>query len=348
MLLEKVIDATIDVRNPVNFCADKDRHLMTEIRNIYVGRCFKGAYIVGVREILRTSACRIESTNSSGEAHIDVQFLAEVVVFSQWDILVGAEIVRNQQMVVCTYGAPGAGGRAVVTVLASKAVEALAVGQKIVVRVVMAQHQPMQPQAAVVGALLVCDKAAPVYRLRAGALDAAARAELAPMVQAIDAELGRRAALAGARKADLWFFELLLYAYRGAAGAADQAVPAGGAAPDWAGPGALADPGGEPRNLLEIARRVVAGEAVPVAGYWCRPLALYRSSPLAAWAEAPPKGWQQATDSTPRAVFAEFLKNVLDFLTATREMAELYNTRELVEAHRGLWAIMRAQQTPQP
>jgi hypothetical protein len=94
-------------------------------------------------------------------------------------------------------------------------------------------------------------------------------------------------------------------------------------------------------------RRAIAGENVPVAGVWSRSLALYRSSPLVGVARgAPPAAWT-TVDGTPRAVFAEFLKNILDFLVATRELIEVYNTRELLDnKHHNLWGVMRAAQRP--
>jgi hypothetical protein len=376
MLFEKVIDATVNVRNVINFCSDLDRHLMTELRDIYEGRCFKGAFVARVKRVLQSSACRVSSTSSSGEGHVDVQFLAEVAVFSRWDILVGIRVVSHQQLVVGDYEAParlpgprgpgplgedpGAraragvgvpaearGARAVVTFLPSKAVETLAVGQRVSARVVLAQHPPLQAQVAVIGTLLVCDKAAPVYRLQ-GELGPSARTELLPLLEAAELELGARAALARGRRADLWFFELLLCAYRPSGAAPDggsQEIPAG-AGLVWSGPAALlpAEEGVDLQNVLDLVRRAVRGPAVPIAGYWSRPLALYRSSPLAALAAEPPPGWQAAVDGTPRAVFVEFLKNILDFLVATREMAALYDTPELIEGHRNLWAAMRSEQ----
>jgi hypothetical protein len=387
MQFEKVIDGTVDVANPINFCADKERHLMAELRNKYVGRCFKGAYILGVKAVLDSSACHVVRTNGSGEGYIDVRFLADVAVFSRWDVLTGVEIVSHQQMLVGVYeGGPAARAdedpddaararpvgktlgsktaRAVVTVLASKAVEALAVGQKIAVRVVLAQHAPMQPQASVVGALLVCDQTAPAYRLR-GALDQSARAELAPMLAVVELELEARAALIETRKADLWFFELLLYAFREigakapetgakapeAKAKAESEVPAWEDGPVWSGPRALQalEAGAEATSALDIVRRAVGGESVPVAGVWSRSLALYRSSPLVAVARgegaAVPAGWV-VVDGTPRAVFAEILKNILDFLVATRELVEVYDTRELIDKHLNLWSVMRAAQRP--
>jgi DNA-directed RNA polymerase subunit E'/Rpb7 len=378
MQFEKVIDGTVDVANPINFCADKERHLMAELRNKYVGRCFKGAYILGIKAVLDSSACHIVRTNGSGEGYVDVRFLADVAVFSRWDVLTGVEIVSHQQMIVGVYEGGAAAradedpdaararpgpkaARAVVTVLASKAVEALAVGQKIAVRVVLAKHAPMQPQASLVGALLVCDQTAPAYRLR-GALDQSARAELAPMLAVVELELEARAALIETRKADLWFFELLLYAFREPPGAkapeakAESEAPAWEDGPVWRGPRALQalEAGAEATSVLDVVRRAVGGESVPVAGVWSRSLALYRSSPLVAVVRgesredpgaAAPATWT-VVDGTPRAVFAEFLKNILDFLVATRELVEVYNSRELIDKHLNLWSVMRAAQRP--
>ena len=372
MHFEKVIDTTVDITNPINFCADKRRHLFTELRNKFVGRCFKGAYVLGVKEILDCGACHLVRTNGTGDGYIDVRFLAEVAVFSRWDILTGVEIMSRQQMIVGVYGggAPGEAGegeapglkraapRAVVTILASKSAEALAVGQKIPVRVLLAQHMPMQAQVSLVATLLVCDQTAPAYRLR-GSLDPSARAELAPMLAAVERELEARAALVRDRRADLWFFELLLYAFRAPAdargadarGAEESAgVPAWEGGPAWQGPPAQAlEAGAEGVSVLGIVRRVVGGESVPVTGVWSRSLALYRSSPLIAFAPdgAAPPAWA-VIEGAPRAVFAEMLKNILDFLAATRELVEVYGSAELIRSHINVWSAMRSAQRPAP
>jgi len=372
---EKVIDGTVDVANPINFCADKTRHLVTELQNKYVGRCFKGAYILGVKKILDCSPCHIMRTNGTGEGYVDVQFLADVAVFSSCDILTGVEIVSNQPMLVGVYEGARADGpradgpradaqkpipgrlvvklpRAAVIIRASEAVAALAVGQKIPVRILLAQHAPMQAQASVVGSLLVCDQTAPAYRLR-DALDQSARAELAPMLAAVELELEARAAMVEARKADLWFFERLLYPFREAGpapkdAAQDEKVPAWEGGPFWSGPRPLQalEAGAETASVLDIVRRVVGGERVPVAGVWSRSLALYRSSPLVAVVRegaAVPGAWT-IVDGATRAVFAEFLKNILDFLVATRELVLVYNSRKLIEDHTSLWRVMRSAQ----
>ena len=92
---EKVIDVTLNVRNPLNFCADKARHTLAELQSQYVGRCFRGALILGVKEILNVSACHVVRTNASAEAYIDVRFVADVAVFSGWGVLTDVAIVTG-------------------------------------------------------------------------------------------------------------------------------------------------------------------------------------------------------------------------------------------------------------
>ena len=122
------------------------------------------------------------------------------------------------------------------------------------------------------------------------------------------------------------FFEGLLYAY--AAPAGKGAAPAGkGAAEfDWPGPEPLKRDYAEPslRNLPElVANYLQTSEAVSVSGEWSRPLSLYRSSPLVT--VSPPNTHPGAVEGEAGLVFGLFLKNILDFLVATRELSELYN-----------------------
>jgi hypothetical protein len=56
-----------------------------------------------------------------------------------------------------------------------------------------------------------------------------------------------------------------------------------------------------------------------------------------------PSSWN-VIDGNPRIVFAEMLKNILDFLVATREMVAMYNSKELIDKHINVWTVMRAAQ----
>ena len=97
---EKVFETAIDVPNPINFCTLTDNHVMMALNRLHVGKCFKGAFVVGIKKVLKRSKCRISQTSGSAEGSIDVMFLADVVVYGMWDILVGVHIVNNTLMLV--------------------------------------------------------------------------------------------------------------------------------------------------------------------------------------------------------------------------------------------------------
>lgn len=336
-IYEKTIEATVDISNPTNFCTNTEEHLLGALRDKYNGKCFFAVYILNVKSIERRSMCKLVKTNNSGGGYMDVRFLADVVVFSAWDIITDVLIVNRQQMVLGEYYLPGGPKMAVVALYASKSVEAIAVGQKVPVRVMIAQHSPGQPQASIVATLLTCDLVARVYQLEGALSGDDARLKLAPLLTKIEKELAVRAQLAADHGELLWFFEGLLYAYRG--------EPAGVL------PTKFTEAGVEVLNLLDIVRGVVAsGVSLPVAGLWSRPLNVHRSSPLVArlpgGAGRPDTPWAHPVYGDPCIVFAEMLKNILDFLKATHNLVKSYNSREDIEKHVNVWSIMRAAQRP--
>ena len=350
---EKTFDATVDVPNPVQFCIDSQRNLLSELHNQFSGRCYKGALISRIIRIDHASACHIVATNGSGEGYIEVQFTASVKVFSKWDILTGVTIRHISHLVAGHYApAGGSVAQAFVVLHPTPGVATLTVGQQIPVRITKSEHPARRP-AVVYAALLTCDRAAPVYRVR-GALDAAAGAELAPMLARVEGELALRAELERERAAQLGAAEALLYAYRGGAPALSETIDAWAGGPSWKGPAQLRalDPAVNAVSVLDLVRRAAQGGAPPisVSGLWSRDLSIYRSSPLAGHiadkTQAPPSDWGAALDEPPRVVFALMLKNILDFLVATREIATSYDAPGTSENYAGLWGAMRLAQRP--
>lgn len=362
---EKVFDATIDIANPIGFCTDKERHLMNELHNQFVDRCYKGALVLRIVRVIKSGACCICTSNGSGEGSVDVQFLAAVRVFSRWDILTGVTVRHVSHLIAGHYTPPGGSAQAFVVLRPTRGADTLSEGQQIAVRITNAEH-PARQAAVAYGVLLTCDRAAPVYRVR-GALEPAAAADLLPMVDQIATELALREDVARTHGAALLFFETLLYSYAAPAGASAAAsaaalshrVAAWEGGPEWVGPVPLCGPDDAAFTMLSIVdlvRRAAAGTAVPVAGLWSRPLCLHRSSPLAAFApravnaarsearsEAP-----ESVDEPPRVMFALMLKNILDFLMATREMATGYVRPDSDPKYAGLWSAMRMAQLPLP
>ena len=344
---EKTFDATIDVPNPVQFSIDSRRNLLSELHNLFAGRCYKGALITRVARIDSASACHIVATNGSGEGYVDVQFTALVKVFSRWDILTGVVIRHISHLVAGHYAPDGGTAQAFVVLHPTQGVATLTVGQYIPVRITKSEHPARRP-AVVYASLLTCDRAAPVYRLR-GTLDTAAGAELAPVLARVEAELKLRSSLSVDQTASLDAVEALLYAYKGGLPGAADTVPAWPDGPTWRGPAQLRalEPAVSAVSLLDVVRKS-AQAPVQVSGIWSRDLCLYRSSPLAGHiadkSQALPAEWGAPLDEPPRVAFALMLKNVLDFLIATREMALSYDAPGTSEGYAGLWGAMRLAQ----
>lgn len=364
---EKMFDVTIDIDHPVNFCAQLDRNLMQQLRRQYEGYCFKGVYIARILRVTNRSGCRVMSTNSSGRCTMDVQFVARVRQWGKWDIITGVRITSQTPLLIGVVGAvsegdaPAAGApeageaataetvAAVVTLVPSPAVETLAVGHVVAVRVLMAQHPPMQRQASIVGTLLGCDRAAPVYRVR-GALDASAAPELGPLLAAVQREIAARNELVRdrARCDRLLFFEELLGAYRPpTAVAATTTTAVATTIPGWPPTHPVTAPGARVESVTTLVETALSGTPVPVSGYWSRALELPRSAPQAAVADSNPPGWAQAVEASPRTVFAEFLHSILSYLVATRQMATGY-TPDQITRQKAVWAALRLQQAAAP
>jgi len=329
---------TLTISDPIGFCADFDGRLMTELRNQREGFCFGGVFVTRILSVDRTSECNLVRTNTSGEGYVDVMYSAEAEVFGAGDILVGVQIRNLLQAAIGVYAPPPAEGHrpisAIISLTPTKVTEALALNQVIAARITHVTYPPTQSSFTAVAQPLTCARAAPVYRLR-GSLHETK--EFAPMLAEIDAELAMRAALDESKQVMLWRFEALLYSY--ASGAEPAAISVGG----WTGPAPLRTTAGESRDVVELVRRVIAGETVRVDGLWSRSLELRRSSPLAACATELPAGWEAPVDTPPSVAFGLFLGEIRGFLHATREYVRMFDSK-LFDAHRPVWAAMAAAQ----
>lgn len=346
MLVEKVFTATIDVRDPEDFCALADAQVVSYLRRRFAGKNRGGSQIVDIIAVERRSDCRIKETDLSGEGYVDVEFRALVMVLGQWDIVTGVKVVSRGQLIV---GQSQVEGAVVVSLMPSPEAETVRVDQIVAARVLRAQFAPDQPQATAVGPLLTCDRAAPAYILSADLTRDDAR-DLESLVAQIRTLLEARAALMETRRDDVLFFESLLYSYAlRTRDGAPQTVETPHAS-DWVGPpGVPLGDGAESVNLVALVAEAKQKGSAPTRGTWCRDLALYRSSPLAARSgSASQARWGNAVATTPRVAFAGMLKTTYDFLKAVNEMVDIYDSAELIEDHKNVWLAMRGAQLPPP
>ena len=317
MRLVRTFSVTFDVHDPDDYCADPRRAALRHLRRSYAGRCFQGAFILEVLELVRLGPCLLRETCLSGAGYVHAEFRARVSVRDEWDILTDVRISLTTPLIVGRSTAEGAPTS--VMLLSGPATNPLSKGLTVAVRLVAQHYPPLQEEVTAAGTLLCCDSQAPAF-LCSGELTQEDGAALEAMAERAARLLESRAELARTDAQGLLFFEGLLYAYAGAAETAEL-VPGpaadGAREPLWAGPPGVPLPApAQAVDLLALVRRAL--EARPgtpgpdVTGLWCRDLALYRSSPLTAGAPpgSPPSGWETPTAAPPRTVFAVMLRSV--------------------------------------
>lgn len=319
MILEKIFEVTINVSNPINFCTNKKQHIITELNNIYVNKCYMGSYIINIIDILQSSSCRIVNTNSSGNGIVDVRFLANVFILNSWDILIGVEVEKNQSLLVGKYKKPNL-TMDVTFKPTNIQSNALVIGQLTPIRVIKAIHKPKESKIAVAAVLLTCDRKAVTYRVK-GEVAKSAVPEIQLLFANISNELKLRKNI---KRETLMFFESLVYSYRNMPSATEP-VPFGD--DQWIGPKVNIT---NPINLFDTLSN-------DLTGFWSRPLEICRSSPLLSVSHEKPTEYVL---TAPHLMIIEFAKHILTFLTAIREFSEVY-TPDLISSHENIWNMMR-------
>ena len=340
MISNRRIITSLNIRNVMNFMANKKKHVYNELEKIFVSKCYAGGFIISIVEINEISDCNIVKTNNSGEGIINVKFTVEIIVFPHNGIIVGAEIIHNQSMILAIYkyntikaivSIPPSTRHLTSTAL-TKSIESLAIGQKIPLRIIDANHQPMKEEATIFGTLLVCDKVATIYKLN-GTLNASIKVDLIPYLDAIKGELEIRKTMFSDKNIN--FFEKHLYSYLNESNISNSINSKN--YPEWVGPSMI-----ESSNLINLLD-FIDKENNSVTGYWSQSLNIYRSSPLIQFTMVEPTS-SFIEEESIGSVFIQFLKNMLDFLMAIRQMAELYNSPEMIKAHENIWGAMKAVQ----
>lgn len=322
MIVDKIFDVTLNIVNPINFCTNKKQHILIELNNLYVNKCYMGSYIMDIIDVLQSSTCRITNTNSSGNGSIDVKFSAKVFILNAWDILVGVKIEKNQSLIVGKYE----NSNLIIDVTFKPTniqASSLTVGQLIPVRVIKAIHKPRENKIAIAAVLLTCDRKVVTYRVK-GEISKSALPEIQLLFNNIIDELKLRTMI---DKSIITFFESLIYSYRTMD---STSVKIDISDTHWEGP---------KTNILNTVN-IFDTINSDLTGFWSRPLQICRSSPLLVISQDKPTDYIL---TAPHLMIIEFAKNILIFLKAVRECSELY-TPDIINSHENIWNMMRSVQ----
>jgi hypothetical protein len=324
MIIEKNFEITLNIINPINFCANKEKNVLTEINNIYVTKCYMGCYIIKINEINQISQCRIITSNSSSNGVIDVKFTANVCIINEWDIIIGSKIIKNSSLIISLYQKQGM-DISITFKPTQLQMNTFSLGQLVPIRVIKSAHKPKTNQIAVAGVLLTCDTYAPIYRVK-GTIHKQYLPEIELLLNSINEELQLRTDIMKTKKKEVIFFENLIYAYK-----TPPSIKSIELDKNVIYEGTVID------NAISLFKMI----NTDLTGYWSKPLSLYRSSPTLVMNQ---EKVAESILTSPHLLFIDFAIQVLSFLKAIRELVETYNTPELIKSHDNIWHMMKSRQ----
>lgn len=330
MILTRNFEITLYINNPISFCANKQHNVKLELENNYVGKCFQGVYILEILEVLQVSKCRINNVSLTNNSIIDVKFTANVFLINKWEIIIGAEIIKNQSLLIGVYKKNDL--EIDITFMPTTVIaNTISLGQIVPIRVIESLHKSRTNKIAVAGVLLTCDIRSEIYKNTTTEINKAYLPEIYLILDDIKQELSLRKTLVKNHKEKVIFFEKLLYSYK----ASSNQVKSYPIIDDLTYEGLSVDMSNEVMNIFDMVYNQKS------IGYWHRPLTFCRSSPFVLFTTTKPQNFKVIP---LHIIIIEFAKPMLSFLVAIRELVETYNSPELISSHENIWNIMKLKQ----
>ena len=88
MKVSKILETRIDVKDSSDiFCSNYDLKLLNLLRIKYKNRCFKGIFILDVKNIVRRSSLRCKNKVLDGSTYVDISFEVIGIMYEYGDII---------------------------------------------------------------------------------------------------------------------------------------------------------------------------------------------------------------------------------------------------------------------
>jgi hypothetical protein len=345
-----------DPLNP-NLSINTENYISNILNEEYVGKCYNGAFILKIEEIIEISDCEIIMTNLSGTGNINVKFIAAVKQFYSGDFLFNVHIQKTQPSILGRYTEETKDGDITAYIMIpygiqfepsplKKSVMSIREYQRIPMRIIDVYHKCKNSIPAIGATLLVCEKKYNKYIITS---NISKKLIFSIILKKIKDEMDLRINLSVGVKKNILFFENLLYSYK--MDKIDNAIIESDNFPEWHGLQSIdynKEDDGDVINLLDF---LINGEFDDsnIIGIWSRPLYIYKSSPIAIFKKISVEELSKLKhddptlleEGCPEAVFIRFLKDILSYLTIIRQMAEYYVDNATVMANKNIWDAMR-------
>lgn len=352
----------VDPMNP-NLSTNKENYILSILNEKYVGKCYNGAFIIKIDNIINISSCSIITTNLECNGNINVQFVAKVRIFYPGEFIAGVHIKKTQLSILGDYTEDTDDGIIKTYIMIPMGVKfepsplkhsilSIKENQRIPMRIIDVYHKCANSNPAIGATLLVCDQKYYKYIITSP-LSKNINTLIMPLMERIETEMQLRNSITDPDiQQNILFFESLLYSYQIDAKSAKKITIPSEKFPQWSGLDQIASGSvssssssgsGHQINILDFAYSIIEGSVDSVIGTWSRPLFIAKSSPMAIYEADITEIRDDITleEGNPDTVFIRYLKDILDYLTIIRKMSEYYTDNAMIMAHKNIWDAMR-------
>ena len=344
----------VDPMDP-NLSTNKESYILSILTDKYVGKCYNGAFIIKIDNIINISSCSIITTNLECNGNINVQFVAKVRIFYPGEFISGVHIKKTQLSILGDYTEDTEDGIIKTYIMIPMGVKfepsplkhsilSIKENQRIPMRIIDVYHKCANSNPAIGATLLVCDQKYYKYIITSP-LSKNINTLILPLMERIEIEMQLRNSITDPDiQQNILFFESLLYSYQIDAKSAKKVNIPSEKFPQWSGLEQIVNSSsGSQINILDFAYSIIEGNVDDIIGTWSRPLFIAKSSPLAIYE---PNITEISDDITleegnPDTIFIRYLKDILDYLTIIRKMSEYYTDKAMIMAHKNIWDAMR-------
>ncbi|QID21286.1 pD339L [African swine fever virus] len=330
MIDQKIFETTLNIDDPTNFCTNVEAHLLKELENIYVGKCFKNSFILNITGVIQRSPCFIMRTNNSGRGYMHVRFSAVVSCLNAFDLIAAVKIIKNDSNIIL--GESLLTEPVTIVIPSSESQNNVAeVGQIVPVQLANSSvyYIPGRQQASATGSIFIPKHTFSVYHVQEELTQEQAL-NLTKLVNIIEMLLESRS------KKDfkqICFFEKLYYTY---SISSDEILDL----KIWKGPKGKEMSRLKPCNVLSFLYDALKNKSSSL-GFWARPPNLLKSSPLA---------YQQDQNSfnttelpiicSAEVMFVTLLKEIINYLQFMNDLCDTFNNEQLIKRHENIWMLI--------
>lgn len=206
MRVEKVLETSLRVANPLSFARDIRGGIIGMLNRDLLHRCFKGCYIEEIKDIIKHSEIFISTDGDRSDGKVDVMFRVVASVYYVGEIITGAKVTHKERGIIFAETP-----KCQIFMNFHKTLETISEGQIISVRVGTVKYSPYSSQVSINAYPMLPITKPTVYKL--STVDKTSPEIVSALAQHTEAVAKLEAAKAAQPKS-YEFFVGLLHAYK--------------------------------------------------------------------------------------------------------------------------------------